>query len=315
MLTYGLFLIGVVLLVKGADWLIDGSVALAKRLHLSPFFIGLTVVAFGTSTPELIVSAMAAFRGSGDIVLSNILGSNTANILLVFGLSAAVFPLTVKVETAWREIPLGVVAASLLGVLGSDGSLDQIEGAFLLACFMGFLAATLNTRRAGAEPSDQNERRRAPLVATVAKVIGGLTGLVVGGSLVVDGAVALARAFGVSNALVGLTVVAVGTSLPELVTSVVAAYRKNPDIAVGNIVGSNIFNVLFILGFAGLLKPMVVYPQFREDVAATVAASVLLFIMMFLGRWYLIERWQGILLLLSYLGYVGYRIALEVAQP
>lgn len=315
MLPYLLLIVGFVVLVKGADVLVNGASSLARRLKISALVIGLTVVAFGTSAPELLVNVFSAIRGSTDLALGNVLGSNIVNIFLILGISAMVYPLRVLRSTTWKAIPLSLLAAVLLGILANDvlfkngvrSSLSMSDGLVLLSFFIIFIYYTVGIARAGEE--------RSPMVAkdftlgiSIILVLLGLVGLVIGGKLVVDSAVAIARSLGVSDALIGLTIVAIGTSLPELVTSVVAARKKNVDIAVGNIVGSNIFNIFFVLGISAIIRPLPFQPALAIDVGMAILASLLLFLAMFVGKRGVLERSQGVLFVLIYIGYMAFLI-------
>ena len=312
-----LFLVGFAGVIKGADWLVAGASSIAKRLRVSNLVIGLTVVAFGTSMPELVVNLFASFRGETEIAIGNILGSNIANILLILGIAAVIYPLRVTKGTVWKEIPLSLLAALLVGIMVNDRFLDgaassaltRIDGLVLLAFFVIFLYYTVGiARQEGTNDPDAVPQRVHTLGRAILLVLLGFVGLIVGGKLIVDGAVALATNLGVSTSLVGLTIVAVGTSLPELATSAVAAYRKNVDIAVGNVVGSNIFNIFFVLGASAVIRPLPFQVQTNEDIFVTIGASALLFLVMFVGKRHLLERWQGVLFLVSYVGYVAFLV-------
>lgn len=310
-----LFIAGLALLIKGADWLVGGSSSIAKRFGISNLAIGLTVVAFGTSAPELVVSMLASVSGASDIAIGNILGSNIANILLILGISAIIFPLAVTKGTVWKEIPLSLLAVLVLAALANDALLDgkafsdigRGEGLTLIGFLCIFLAYILVIARQGNGDNDDSIVSRGVFISS-AMTLGGLACLVVGGKFVVDSAVALAEGFGVSEALIGLTIVAIGTSLPELATSAVAAYRKNADIAIGNIVGSNIFNVFFVLGLSGVVNPLVFSPARNFDIGMAVLATLLLFIFMFIGKRHTLERRDGILFIILYIAYVAYLV-------
>ncbi|MFH1657028.1 MAG: calcium/sodium antiporter [bacterium] len=316
MFTCFLFFIGFGALIKGADLLVDGASSLARRFGVSALVIGLTIVAFGTSTPELIVNIFASIKGSTDIAIGNILGSNIANILLILGVSAVIYPLAVKKGTVWKEIPLAFLGVIVLAVMANDTLIDgglwsgltRIDGFILLSFFIIFLYYVFGISKV--EPAGANET--APRVHSSARsclmIGGGLLGLVLGGKWIVDGAVAFATSLGVSEALIGLTVVAVGTSLPELATSAVAAYKKNIDIAVGNIVGSNIFNIFWVLGVSATIRPLPFSQTLMSDVFITVIATFLLFAFMFIGKRHLLQRWQGICFIVFYLGYISYLV-------
>ena len=315
MLLACLFLVaGLALLVKGADWLVDGAAALARRLHVSDLAVGLTVVAFGTSTPELFVNLDAAFRNAPDIAIGNILGSNIANILLILGLAAVLVPLSVTRSTTWKEIPFSLLAALILAVLANDRWLDgasanvlsRSEGLVLLAFFVIFLYYTAGMARRPEELPIRHTVRPRRLPVALLLVGAGLLLLILGARWTVNSAVDLATRLGISQAVIALTLVAVGTSLPELATSLVAALRHNPDIAVGNIVGSNIFNIFFILGLTAAVRPLPFPPQRNFDLAVVVLASLLLLLTMFTGKKHRIDRWEGLLFLATYACYIGW---------
>lgn len=315
-LTYILFFIGFALLIKGADLLVDGASSLAKRLGISALVIGLTIVAFGTSTPELIVNILASINGNTDIAIGNILGSNIANILLILGISAVIYPLAVKKGTVWKEIPLAFLAVIVLAFMANDAWIDnspfsaltRIDGFILISFFIIFLYYVFGISKAESADTVGTTPRAYSLWRSSLMIGGGLLGLVIGGKWIVDGAVAFATGLGVSEALIGLTVVAVGTSLPELATSAVAAYKKDADIAVGNIVGSNIFNIFWILGVSAIIRPLSFSPMLASDVFVTVLATLLLFIFLFVGKRHILERWQGVCFITLYAGYVAYLV-------
>lgn len=313
--TAALIILGLTFLIKGADWLVAGASSLSKRLGVSALVIGLTVVAFGTSSPELVVNIQASLGGNTDIAIGNIIGSNIANILLILGISAAIYPLTVTRGTVWKEIPLALLAVAAVALMANDRLIDgykfaelgRVDGLMLIAFFIIFLYYIWSISHE-ATGNEQTIKEYA-LGRSIAMVLAGLAALVLGGKWLVDGAVTLATAFGVSQALIGLTVVAVGTSLPELATSAVAAYRKNSDIAVGNIVGSNIFNIFWILGVSSIIRPLPFSPTLNFDVAMTLIATLLLFGAMFIGKRRTLERWQGWGFIAIYVVYVGLLVA------
>jgi cation:H+ antiporter len=311
-----LVFVGFVLVIKGADLLVDGACALARRLSVSDLMIGLTVVAFGTSLPELAVNVFASLKGSTGIAIGNILGSNIANILLILGISGIIYPLIVTKGTVWKEIPLSLLAAVLLGILANDRLIDnadssaltRTDGLVLLSFFVIFIYYTLGIakRIEGSEallPAKKHSIRKISVM-----IAAGLSALILGGKFVADGAVDLATALGISQSTIGLTVVALGTSLPELATSVMAAYKKNPEIAVGNIVGSNIFNIFFILGISSLIRPLPFGPQSNLDIGALILANILLFIFMFTGKKRKLDRWEAGLFLVIYTAYILFLI-------
>lgn len=308
----GLFLVvGLVLLVKGADWLVDGASKLAKRLGVTDLVIGLTIVAFGTSMPEFVVNMVSVADGATDLAITNILGSNIINTLVILGCSALVCPLVAQRSTVRLDIPLNIVAGVLVLVFVFISSpmepkgLSRVEGLALLVVFAAFLVYTFYTAKADATTT--TESTPFPLWKCVVLILAGLVGLVVGGEMIVKTAVAIARYCGVAESVIGLTIVALGTSLPELATSVVAAFKHNNDIAIGNVVGSNIFNVFFILGTSAIIKHLPVYPGIEID-AALVAVSALAVWLLLCNKNRSINRWGGVLLLVLYAGYLTYRL-------
>lgn len=311
-MTYFLLLLGFVFLIKGAGFLVDGASSLAKKLNISNLVIGLTIVAFGTSAPELFVNLFASFNGNTDIAIGNIVGSNIVNILLILGIASIIYPLKVGKGTVWKEIPMSFLAVILILVMANDmivdgvgfNSLTRSDGLALIAFFIIFLYYTFGIAKNNAEDAEQSAPKEFSSWASVGFILLGCIGLVVGGQWIVNGATAIATSFGLSDALIGLTIVAIGTSLPELATSAVAAYKKNSDIAVGNVVGSNIFNVFWILGLSSIIKPLPFRPELNFDLWAVVGASMLLFIWMFLGKRHVLERWQGVIFVLMYIAYV-----------
>jgi len=296
--------------------LVDGASSIAWRLNISDLVIGLTVVAFGTSTPELFVNIVASARGNTAIAIGNVLGSNICNVFLILGISAIIYPLSVSKGTVWKEIPFSLLAAIVLGLMANDRVIDgggsslltRIDGLVLLAFFTIFLYYSLSIAKAIEGMDEHVPVKTLGLAKSSLLVIVGLIGLTLGGKWIVDGAVAIAKNLGMSESLVGLTVVAVGTSLPELATSAVAAYKKNVEIAVGNVVGSNIFNIFFVLGISSTIKPLPFQTKSNWDVAVVIAASLLLFLAMFTGKKHSLDRWEGIVFLFLYGGYVVFLI-------
>lgn len=314
--TYLLLVLGFIILIKGADLLVEGSAAVARRFNVSSIVIGLTIVAFGTSAPELVVNLFAATQGNTEIALGNILGSNIVNIFLILGIAAMVYPLATKKNTVWKEIPLSLLAAILLGVLVNDIRIDhnffagltRIDGIVLISFFIIFLYYTFGISKVTGETTEINAVKHISSLKAAAYIIGGLAGLVIGGKWIVDGAVAIAEIFQISQSLIGLTVVAIGTSLPELATSVIAAYKKQSDIAIGNVVGSNIFNIFWILGLSSIIRPLPFNSSSDIDIIMTIAASAVLFFIMFIGKKHTIERWQGVIMVLIYVSYIVYLV-------
>jgi cation:H+ antiporter len=312
-----LLLIGLGVLVYGAEWLVRGASSLAAKLRIPALVIGLTVVAFGTSTPELSVNVLAALSGSTDIALGNIVGSNISNILLILGVTALITPLAVARSTTWKEIPFAFLAVLLLWVFASDVFLDgaavntitATDGLAFLGVFAIFMYYVIELARK--EPTEHIEEvKEHGIWLSVGYVILGLLGLMLGGKVLVEQAVFLANVIGMSETVIGLTVIAIGTSLPELATSVVAAMKGQNDIAVGNIVGSNIFNVLWILGVTSLIAPLPVPSTFSLDIVVVVATTILLFGAMFYDKKHTLGRAEGILFLVCYAAYVTYLLVL-----
>src|SRR3989344_2162197 len=312
------FFLGLGVLILGAKWLVSGASSLAENLGLSPIFIGLTVVAFGTSAPELVVNITASLKGSTEMALGNIVGSNIANILFILGISALVSPLAVKANTTWKEIPFSLLAVTLLGVMASDVMtsnsisliVSRLDGIILLSFFAAFLVYTVSIIRESTiiNPAEDKPQYRRPGLS-IFLVLLGLTALFFGGKWIVDSAVVIARSLGVNEGLIGLTIVAVGTSLPEFATSIKASWDGKNDIAIGNIVGSNIFNVFFILGTPAVIKPIPVPNSFIFDIAVVIIASLALFAIMFTGKKnHIIGRVEGLLFVLGYAWYVWYSI-------
>lgn len=310
-----LLVIGLLLLVKGADWLVEGASTVARKKRVSDLAIGLTIVAFGTSAPELVVNVVASVQNHQDIVFGNIIGSNNFNLFAILGIAGLITPLAVQSSTVYKEIPISLFAALLLFVLvngflfGGD-ILSRMDGMILLVFFVLFLLYVYKQLKRDPEKTE---------VKTVelsnAKVWGliiiGLAGLVIGGRLVVTSAVDMATAMGVSEKLIGLTIVAAGTSLPELATTVVAALKKNNDIAVGNIIGSNIFNIFFILGVSAVVRPIPFDVIFNNDLYLLFGGTILLFLTMFTFGKKQLDRWEAGILLAIYVAYTIYLISLE----
>jgi cation:H+ antiporter len=313
MVSYILFVIGFVFLVKGANFLVDGASSLARRLKVTDLVIGLTVVAFGTSCPELFVNIMASIKGTTDIAIGNIIGSNICNIFLILGVSSIIFPLSISKGTVWKEIPLSLLAVLLLGILANDhfidrsnfSALSRIDGLVFISFFTIFMYYIFSIAREPEGLEEQIPTKQYGVIKSILMIIFGLAGLIIGGKWIVEGAAQMALKFGMSQSLIGLTIVAVGTSLPELATSVTAAVKKNPEIAVGNVVGSNIFNIFFILGISSIIKPLPVQSHVNIDVGVTTFASLLLFLCAFTGRKRIIDRWEGIAFITLYTGYIA----------
>ncbi|MFA6038647.1 MAG: calcium/sodium antiporter [Candidatus Peribacteraceae bacterium] len=329
MLLSILFIVlGLLLLIKGADWLVEGAASIATALRVSQLTIGLTIVAFGTSLPELTVNLFSSFSGANDIAIGNVVGSNICNILLILGISSILAPLAVQTSTVWKEIPLSLLAAGILFaqandilIDGADASiLSRTDGLTFLAFFVIFLWYIAGMRRLDpADDKDEGEHHSG-FWTSCGFIALGLVLLIGGGRLTVMGATAIAELLGVSQALIGLTIVAVGTSLPELATSTVAAVKGKADLAVGNVVGSNIFNIFWILGVSSLINPLRFEPAMNVDLLMVVIATLMLFLFTHTGwlhrrllfwrqrKGHVITRSEGWTMLASYALYVGYLV-------
>lgn len=311
-----LIVVGFIALIMGANWLVDGASALAKKYKVSDLAIGLTIVAFGTSAPELIVNSIASVDGHSDIVLGNIIGSNNFNLFIILGISGLVYPIAVQSSTAWREIPISLlitVAVFMVAnevFISSDLKIGRIEAVILLACFFGFLYYV--SKKMKTEESETNADQIRSNSKIWALIIIGLAGLIIGGKLVVDNAVLVASGFGVSQKIIGLTIVAAGTSLPELVTSLIAAIKKNSDIAIGNVVGSNIFNFLLILPISALINPISYRTNFNADLYILAGGTLFLIVAMITGKKKKLDRWEAFILLVFYLAYTAYLVSKEL---
>ena len=312
-LQFLILALGFVVLIKGADWLVKGGSSVAKRFGISSIVIGLTVVAFGTSAPELLVNVMASIKGSSGIVIGNVLGSNIANTLLILGVAAIIFPLVIKKGTVFIQIPLSLLAIVVLGVVANDILIDgnvanfitRIDGIIMLLFFCVFIYYTFSIAKIKGEPE---KVIKYTFFKSILFILGGMIGLAIGGEFVVRSAINIAKSFGVSESLIALTIVSIGTSLPELATSVVAAIKKKPDIAVGNVIGSNIFNIFWVLGFSAIIRPVVFVSVLNFDVLFVVFITLLLFIYMFVGKRDIIQKWQGASLATLYVAYIVYLV-------
>ncbi|WP_372754756.1 calcium/sodium antiporter [Labilibaculum sp.] len=309
--------VGFVLLIKGADWMVSGSSAFAKKNNISNIAIGLTIVAFGTSAPELVVNSFASFHGYSDIVFGNVIGSNNFNLFIILGIVGLISPIIVQSNTVWKEIPLSLFAVLILYLLSNSfffqesSILTRFDGLVLLVMFGFFLFYVYRQLK-----TEDTVSEIAIIPMSTLKIwsliILGLLGLILGGKFVVDNAVEVASRMGVSEKIIGLTIVAAGTSLPELVTSVVAVLRKNNDIAIGNIIGSNIFNILLIISVSSFVKPIEFNSLFNIDIYILAGGTIFLFIAMFTGRKKKLDRWEAALLLGSYLAYSVYLVGKEL---
>jgi len=308
-----LLIVGLVLLIKGADWLVKGASTLAKRYNVSDLAIGLTIVAFGTSAPELVVNVIASTQNYPDIVFGNIIGSNNFNLFVILGITGIITPIAVQSSTVWKEIPLSLFAALALYILVSNFfisdtlMLSRLDGLLLLTLFLGFLLYVYKQLKTDITDSELNEVSLSGLKIW-SFIIFGLAGLVAGGKLLVNSSVEIATLLGLSEKIIGLTIVAAGTSMPELATSVVAAIRKNNDIAVGNIIGSNIFNIFFILAVSSFIRPLSYNIKFNVDLLILATGTLFLFVAMFTGQKKKLDRWEAYLLLTSYIAYTIFLI-------
>ncbi|WP_162055373.1 calcium/sodium antiporter [Pontibacter pamirensis] len=311
MMNILLLLAGFIALIYGATKLVDAASSLASRMGVPNIVIGLTIVAFGTSAPELVVNLIASINNSTEMVLGNVLGSNIFNVLGILGISALIYPLSVKTNTTWLEIPMSFLAAVTVLVVASDAYLDgaasnfisRTEGIILLLFFSVFLVYNLTVARSSPDEEEMQTENYSSLKAFLFIVLG-LVGLIVGGRLIVTSAVSIAQTFGLSERIIGLTIVSIGTSLPELATSVVAVRKRNVDIAIGNVVGSNIFNIFLILGVSTIVTPLQVNSASFPDIAVNLASSLLLFIFIFTGKGRQLARWEGGILLVLYVAYL-----------
>jgi len=299
---------GLVLLYFGADWLVQGAVTLALHLGLSPLIVGLTVVALGTSVPEALVSVQAAIGHQGGIALGNVIGSNILNIALILGLSSLIIPLKVDSHIVKADVPLLTGATFMLVVLLEDFHISRMEGSFLLLCIVGYVAGNIMTVKRDSPEEDKikgmevQENPGKTLWRDVGFLVLGIITLGFGANFLVSGAVNLARIFGLSEALIGLTIVSIGTGTPELATALMATFRKTPDLAIGNAVGSNIFNIMFVLGIAGLVAPLDGKGISSVDLYVMLGVTILLLPTVWTGR--ILDRKEGFLFLAIYVGYL-----------
>ena len=322
LLYFLLLILGLVMITAGANYLTSGSVTIAERLGVSQLVIGLTIVGFGTSAPELVVSITSAFANKPDIAIANVVGSNIANILLILGVSAVIYPLRVTHDAMRRDIPMAMLVTAICLVMASDHLLtggfsgniiDRGDGIILLGflvfyLYLAFMSAPKEKTLEADQPPLETKSAKPAMLLSIVKVIGGLALLIFGGRLFVDNASSIARSWGVSEAIIGLTIVAIGTSLPELATSVVAAAKRQPDLAIGNVVGSCIFNILFILGASATITPLVPAGIQLMDYMMMLVAVFLLFIFSNVMGRAMISRKEGVALLIVYVAYMTYLI-------
>ena len=302
-----LLVVGFVLLVKGADWFVEGAASIADKFGIPQIVIGLTIVAMGTSAPEAAVSISAALKGSAAITIGNVLGSNILNILIILGLTSVIRTIFVQRTTIHYEIPMVIGITVLLAVMGLQNHVvGRLEGVILVGCMVIYMMYLLRLAKRGSIDNEELDEfaKKSSMAKLIFLVIIGVAAIVWGSDIAVNAATAIARIFGMSERFIGLTIVALGTSLPELVTSVTAALKGNCDIAVGNIVGSNLFNIMFVVGITAIITPVVYAPAFKIDSAVAVGAVVLLWLCVL--RKQTLNRLHGIIMLLCYGGYFAY---------
>ncbi|MDW7692684.1 calcium/sodium antiporter [Flammeovirgaceae bacterium SG7u.111] len=308
---------GFVSLIFGANWLVDGASALAKKYGVPDLVIGLTIVAFGTSAPELVVNSIASVKGYSDIVLGNIIGSNNFNLFIILGLSGLILPIKVQTSTAWREIPISVFISVLLLFLLNDFIFSghtyssRIDGLIMLILFGFFLYYVFKQMKSDPQTATALDIQK-PAAKIWGLIIVGLISLVLGGQLVVVNGVGIANVLGVSEKIIGLTIIAAGTSLPELVTSIVAATKKNSDIAIGNVIGSNIFNILLILSISSIISPIEYNPKFNLDLYILIGGTIFLLTSMLTGQKKKLDRWEAGVLFGFYIVYTIYLVMKEI---
>ncbi|MBQ3709505.1 MAG: calcium/sodium antiporter [Bacteroidales bacterium] len=308
-----LLIVGFVALILGANWLVDGATSVGIRAKLSPLIIGLTIVAFGTSLPELIINVFSCIKGSSGLAIGNIVGSNIMNILLILGVASIIYPIDVSRISIRRDIPAGFVATAALFLMANDffigesNTINWIEGLVLLCMAAGYLYLTMVKNES---PSSEVEAIQIPMPwwKTILYLVIGIGGLYLGGELVSNNAQVIAKAWGMSEALIGLTVVAIATSLPELITSIVAATKKNSGIAIGNVLGSNILNIFIVLGISGLITPLHFNPQMNITLGILFFANTLMLLFVFTGKGRKLSRFEGFLMLLAFSGFMVYTI-------
>jgi cation:H+ antiporter len=311
-----LLILGFAILIAGADWLVTGGSALARKFKVSELAIGLTIVAFGTSMPEFVVNSFAAYQTHGDLVFGNVIGSNIINLFAILGITGLITPIMVQSSTVWKEIPISFFGVLLLfflsnSVISENEILSRIDGLILLIFFCLFLYYVFRQLKSENTPLGLKRIEMSSFKMWMFILLG-LAFLVAGGRLVVVNAVNIATELGISETIIGLTIVAAGTSLPELATSIVAAIKKNTDIAVGNIVGSNIFNIFYVLAVSSLIKPIAYNVKFNFDLYLLAFGTILLFLAMFLGGKKKLDRWEAGILFLIYIGYTIFLINNEI---
>ena len=305
-LNIGLIVLGIFLVLRGAERMTDGAVALAQRMMIPQMVIGLTIVACGTSMPEFFVSLTSAIHGSADMAIGNVVGSNIFNTLLIVGVAAVVAPMIIARSTVRKDIPVAFMASILLGVMCLDGAISRIDAAIMFVCFLLFMAYTIRSARKGEVEVTEEEQKGYGTGKSVFLIVYGLALLIVGSNIFVDAATFVARTFGVSDAVIGLTIVACGTSMPELATSVVAAKNGQSALAIGNVLGSNVFNILMVLGLTGLISPLQINGIINIDLILQFAAVALVWLFSYTK--FKVERWEGALLSLVFLTYLTWLV-------
>ena len=323
-MEYLLLIAGLATLLLGANYMVDASVAIAKRARISNFIIGLTIVGIGTSAPELFVGIKSALAGDGDIVMGNVVGSNIANILLILGITAAITPFAIERDTQRRDIPFGIAACIIMVLISSDAlipgisenTVSRVDGIFLLMLFIAYMGYTVvmkarDPKQALAEADEQAatslEKLHPVLLWMIA--VASLAALIYGGNLFLDNAKALAAAWGMSEAVISITIVAVGTSLPELVTAVIAACKNNPQLALGNVLGSNVFNCLFIMGVSATTAPLTIVGIRWADYAVMIASAIMTYVVVFTFGKHKFDRIEGFIFLATYAAYIALLLA------
>ena len=305
-LNIGLIVLGIFLVLRGAERMTDGAVALAQRMMIPQMVIGLTIVACGTSMPEFFVSLTSAIHGSADMAIGNVVGSNIFNTLLIVGVAAVVAPMIIARSTVRKDIPVAFMSSILLGVMCLDGVISRIDAAIMFVCFLLFMAYTIRSARKGEVEVSEEEQKGYGTGKSVLLIVYGLALLIVGSNIFVDAATFVARTFGVSDAVIGLTIVACGTSMPELATSVVAAKNGQSALAIGNVLGSNVFNILMVLGLTGIISPLQINGITNIDLILQFAAVALVWLFSYTK--FKVERWEGTLLSLVFLTYLTWLV-------
>jgi cation:H+ antiporter len=310
-----LLAVGFVALILGANWLVNGAISVGVRAKLSPLIIGLTIVAFGTSLPEMIVNVFSCIKGSPGLAIGNIIGSNTMNILLILGVSSLIWPIDVSRISIRRDIPVGFLATLAIALMANDfftgtaRTINWMEGLALL--LMGFAYLLLTMLKNNPQEETEDVQKAMPWGKTILALVAGIIGLYVGGELVSRNAQILAKQWGMSESTIGLTVVATATSLPELITSIVAALKKNSGIAIGNVLGSNILNIFMVLGISALITPLPFESKMNQQLMILFAANILMLLFVFTGKGRKLSRFEGALLTLGYVGFMWFSLVMR----